>query len=83
MPDQIPAPIPSAPRPRIWPSLSVLGQVLGLLAFVVGLGGLAGVWWAVLTGGALAVVLGTLAELRELVVGRPAAPARARPSGGE
>jgi peptidoglycan/LPS O-acetylase OafA/YrhL len=38
--------------------LANLLAVLGLVAVVAAVGGLAGVWWAVLTGGLFAVVLG-------------------------
>ncbi len=44
-------------------ALSNLIGLLGLVAIVVAIGGLAGVWWAVLGGGVFAVGLAALAQL--------------------
>lgn len=49
------------PRPSSMLVSNLLG-VLGLIAVVVAIGGLAGVWWAVLAAGVLAVGLCALAQ---------------------
>jgi hypothetical protein len=46
-------------------AISNLVGMLGLVAMVVAVGGLAGVWWAVLTGGVFAVGLAVVAQLGE------------------
>ena len=56
--------------------------VLGLLAAVVAVGGLAGIWWAVLAGGVVAVALSALAQAQDSAKARPtvvAASAKVRP----
>jgi hypothetical protein len=54
----------------------VLGQVLGLAAVLVGIWGLAGLWWALLAAGLLAAVGCTALEVAALA--RPGAPGRGR-----
>lgn len=49
------------PRPSSMLVSNLLG-VLGLIAVVVAIGGLAGAWWAVLAAGVLAVGLCALAQ---------------------
>ncbi len=49
------------PAPSSMLVANLLG-VLGLVAVVVAVGGLAGVWWAVLTGGVFAVGLAAIAQ---------------------
>lgn len=53
-------------------ALSNLVGLLGLVAAVVAVGGLAGVWWAVLAGGLVAVGLSALAQAQDAAAGRPA-----------
>ena len=61
-------------------ALSNLAGLAGLIAAVVAIGGLAGVWWAVLAGGLVAVGLSALAQAQDAMAARPAksAPAAAR-----
>lgn len=61
--------------PKISPGLvSNLLGLLGLIAIVVAVGGMAGVWWAVLTAGVFAVALAYIAGLND-------APAKSAPAG--
>lgn len=51
------------PVPSATAVTNLLG-VFGLVAVVVAIGGLAGVWWALLTAGVVAVGLSVLAQTR-------------------
>lgn len=70
------------PRLPAGAASNLLG-LFGLVAVVVAIGGLTNIWWAILAGGAFAVVLAALAQLGEQTASAAspaAATARLRPT---